>query len=304
MLLMNPQKNSTLALANPCEQIDTLAAQFPQWQPVVSSKEGAWSGITVEQFRITRYETPEHCYTNHAVFIQTGGAFTVARRVNGDLRQETYTRGDISILPLGCSCAGRAEVDEYTAIHLEPTLVERVACDVSSARIELNPRHKLRDPFIASIGGYLLAEAASRGAGGRLYAESLATALAVHLVRHYSANKPVIHESKGGLAPRRLRRAIGYINDHLDKDVSLAAVAEMTGLSPFHFARQFKRATGRTPHEYVVEQRIARAKRLLRTTTLPVAEIALRIGCANQQHFSTLFRRATGTTPTAYRAAR
>ncbi|MBA3716569.1 MAG: helix-turn-helix transcriptional regulator [Pyrinomonadaceae bacterium] len=57
-------------------------------------------------------------------------------------------------------------------------------------------------------------------------------------------------------------------------------------------------------HEYVVERRIARAKLLLRTTTLPVTEIALRIGCANQQHFSTLFRRATGTTPTAYRAAR
>jgi AraC family transcriptional regulator len=302
MSFVNLQKDNISPLAAHCVQVDTLA-QFSQWQPIVSSKERAWTGVTVEQFKLTRYETPEHCYNNHGVFIQTGGQITVTRRVNGGLRQETYRRGDISILPMGFSCAGRAEVDEYLAIHLEPTLVERIAPDVTAARVELTPQLKLRAPFIANIGAWLLDEAASSGASGRLYAESLATALAVHLVRHYSSANPVIREGKGGLAPRHLRRVIEYIHDQLDRDVSLAALAETTDLSLFHFARQFKQAMGCTAHEYVIEQRIIHAQALLRTTTLPIAEIALRIGCANQQHFSTLFRRRTGITPTAYRAA-
>jgi AraC family transcriptional regulator len=102
---------------------------------------------------------------------------------------------------------------------------------------------------------------------------------------------------------QKLQRALAFIDSHLDDDLTLPHLAEAVGVSPYHFAHAFRKAVGIAPHKYVIRRRVERAKALLDTTDLPIVEIALLVGCANQSHFSALFHRCTGLKPHSYRAA-
>jgi AraC family transcriptional regulator len=137
----------------------------------------------------------------------------------------------------------------------------------------------------------------------RLYAEILTNALAVHLLRRYTACKHTEHKLTGGLSPIKLRRTIAYIQTHLEQELSLTTLAALVHLSPDHFARLFKQATGKPPHQYVLECRIACAKRLLAETDMPLSAVGLQVGCTDQSYFTALFRKHVTMTPKAYRDA-
>ena len=107
----------------------------------------------------------------------------------------------------------------------------------------------------------------------------------------------------GSLPACRLRRVTEYIQQNLDKDLTLAELAAVVYMSPYHFARLFKYSTGVPPHRFVVRQRIARARGVLATRELSIARISRLVGFRTPSHFSTVFRRALGLTPGAYRAA-
>src|SRR5262249_31722031 len=136
---------------------------------------------------------------------------------------------------------------------------------------------------------------------GQLYAESLVNALSAHLLRHYSNVKDIFRTNTGGLSKRSLRRVIEYVESNLEHDLTLAEIAQEIDLSVHHFARAFKQTTGLTPHKFLIQRRIERAKALLANHELPLAEVSLRSGFKNQSHFTTLFRKITTTTPKAYR---
>ena len=111
----------------------------------------------------------------------------------------------------------------------------------------------------------------------------------------------------GGLASRsreRVQRALAYIDAHLGERLTLAEIANELKLSPYHFAHVFKRLIGIAPHQYVMQQRLERAKRLLAHTNLSIAAIAVELGYASQSHFSEAFHHATGVTPLTYRLSR
>jgi AraC family transcriptional regulator len=152
----------------------------------------------------------------------------------------------------------------------------------------------------------LLAELNTREEGtgalsGRLYAESLANVLAVHLLRHYTAFGSDGQRFSGGLSGQRLRLVTDFIGDNYGRDLSLTELAGVTGMSPFHFAREFKKSTGTTPHQYLIKFRVNRAKALLAESKLPLVEVGFRSGFSHQSHFTRLFHRVTGTTPHSYR---
>jgi AraC-like DNA-binding protein len=130
----------------------------------------------------------------------------------------------------------------------------------------------------------LVPQAASEidGGVGSLYAESLADALAVHFLRRYAACRPAMREGTGSLAPAALWRTLAYIQAHLEEPLPLAVLAAVVQLSPNHFARLFKQATGRTPHHYVLDCRIMRARQLLAETDLPLSAIGLQVGWTDQ----------------------
>jgi AraC-like DNA-binding protein len=167
--------------------------------------------------------------------------------------------------------------------------------------IEIVPSLQAHDPLLHHIT--LVLQTAIEGAdlAGQLYAESLADALAVHFLRRYGASRRSLQEVSGGLSPYKLQRTTVYIKDHLEQELSLATLATVGEASPAYFARLFKRATGLAPHQYVIARRLEQAKCLLAETDLPLSEVGLRVGCADQSHFIALFRAHVSLTPKAYR---
>jgi AraC family transcriptional regulator len=159
----------------------------------------------------------------------------------------------------------------------------------------------VHDPLIARLGDAVRAELHADAASASVYVESIAGVVAGRLARTAPGNA-VEPPPIGALDAERLRRTTDFVQAHLDRDLALADLAGAAGLSPFHFARSFKRATGQSPHQHLVRARIERAKELLSRTALPIVEVGFRVGYHSQSHFTAQFRRHAGTTPAAYRA--
>jgi len=139
-------------------------------------------------------------------------------------------------------------------------------------------------------------------AGSRLAAESLATVLAVQLLRQVLAPRQAARGRDGALPRDTLRAVVAYIEEYLDAGLTLAQLAAAAHLSAYHFARQFKAATGMPPHQYVIARRVARAQQLLHPDRdLALAEIAARVGFSDQSQFSQHFKRVVGVTPRQFR---
>jgi AraC family transcriptional regulator len=209
-----------------------------------------------------------------------------------DARQEFWQRWDTGL--------------SFFAFALNEALVEHVwqtAFDgVGDRAIETAMGQD--DPVIRQFVDLGRQELALGGAGGRLYVEGLASALAVHLLRRYRTTQRVPAVRKGGLAPWQLRRIVEHIHDHLDSDLGLIELATIAGLSSHHFGEAFKISMGISPHRYVIEQRVQRAAKLLNEGAGSVAEIAYAVGFSSQSHLTTNFHRIIGVTPGQFRRMR
>ena len=198
--------------------------------------------------------------------------------------------------------ANWSQESPFALLFLEPDRLIQVASEVVRAeRIELIPHHAMLDPFIYQIGRSLTAELAADRFGDRLFADSLTIALSIHLLRNYSNFQQPLQIASGGLSPRKLQQAIDYIDAHLTEDLTITAIAQNLELSQYYFSRLFKQSLGVSPYQYIIEQRIDRAKTLLKTTSLSIATISTQVGFASQNQFTVQFRKYVGTTPINYR---
>jgi AraC family transcriptional regulator len=136
---------------------------------------------------------------------------------------------------------------------------------------------------------------------GKLYAQTAAQMLAVHLLRHYTSSTDNEKASSQRLTRRQMKRVADFILAHLNNDLSLDLLAEQAGFSPYHFVRLFRQTTGESPHQFVMRQRVEQAQSLLKQTDVPLAQVALEVGFANQSHFTRVFKQQLGLTPRAYR---
>jgi AraC family transcriptional regulator len=281
-------------------------AEIDPASPLLLTRKAAWEGLRLEHYQFRSGELPEHCHSEHTVLISlTDGCQAEMQTGSGLKIVGTQTRGSICVLPAGLRHKARlGGPSEHLALYVDPSLINRAAGQAKlSSRYEIVERYSREDPIIASIGGALLGELDSEGLSGRLYAESLANVLAVHLLRHYTTEGEHVQSSPGGLSPQKLRRVTDFIADNFATDISLNELAQVAGMSSFHFAREFKKTTGTTPHQYLIKFRVDQAKILLADRDLPLVEIGLRVGFSHQSHFTRLFRRVTGTTPHLYRVA-
>jgi AraC family transcriptional regulator len=149
----------------------------------------------------------------------------------------------------------------------------------------------------------MVAEVKAGCPAGRLYGESLSLALAAHIVGRYSAAKAEGSPVKGGLSRRQLATVLQFIHENMKGDLSLADLAGAACLSASHFALSFKRSLGLSPHQYVIRERINRARQLLAEARLSITEVAHAVGFSNQSHFTETFRRVTGATPRQFQQA-
>jgi AraC family transcriptional regulator len=161
------------------------------------------------------------------------------------------------------------------------------------------------DARLGRLARDLAEELRGAEAGQELVVSALIEQALVHLLRRYANVRRAesLELSRAGLVDRRIRRAVELMHAHLGRDLPLGELARAAHLSPFHFARLFKKLTGATPHAYLASLRAARAQTLLAETDLSVTEIGARVGYASSSHFSKAFRQATGLTPRAYRKA-
>lgn len=272
---------------------------------VVRKRKAAWDGIRLEHCEVHPGELPRHRHREHVVLLSlTDGCKGELVTSSGIGVRGTQTRGNICVLPSGLEHQAALEGNsEHLALYLDPSLIAKAAADAQlSGGFEIAERYARRDKVINSVGIALLGELDSEGLSGRLYAESLANVLAVHLLRYYSVSTSQPAIVTGGLSATKLRHVTDFIGDNYSRDLKLAELAQVAGMSSFHFAREFKRTTGTTPHQYLIKFRVERAKALLAKNELPLTEVGLRSGFSHQSHFTRLFRRITGTTPHLYRS--
>jgi AraC family transcriptional regulator len=145
-------------------------------------------------------------------------------------------------------------------------------------------------------------ELTAGAAGGSLAAESLANVLAVFLIRHVSAPRRPARNRDGKLPQSKLRSVVAYVEDQLHASLTLEELAAVARLSPYHFARQFRSATGLPPYQFVIARRVERAKGLLQEGgDLSLAQVAARAGFSDQSQFSSHFKRLVGVTPSRFR---
>jgi AraC family transcriptional regulator len=268
-----------------------------------------WVGLEAARYRATpdsswEYNAP--ALTHHMLILYARPPEELDLCYEGVKRHVPPPAGAIMLLPAGTPGQVRSSGHkDQLHIFLEPGLVERVAAeafDLDPARLTVPPLDGLELPHLRAAMTAVGAELASGGPGGPLAAESLANLLAVHLIRHVSAPRR-LERGRDGVLPRgRLRAVEEYIEEHLDGCPTLAQLAAVVRLNPYHFARQFKAATGLPPHQYVILRRVERAKQLLQAgTDLSLAEVALRAGFSDQSQFSRHFKRLVGVTPGQFR---
>ncbi|HAJ60710.1 MAG TPA: AraC family transcriptional regulator [Cyanobacteria bacterium UBA8543] len=272
-------------------------------QPLSSSLKASWDGIAVEYSQMPA-GVSDVVITKKLVSVAFAPQEQTIWRVDGGSSQTTpLAPGSVFLY------SSREFIWSYwnqptECVHmaLDPNLINRVAVDCAlSSTIEIEYRVMFVDPTILHLAHLFKSEILSGGLAGKLYTESLANVLAIHLLRNYSGSvvKPTLQDE--ALNVLKLNQLKEFIEEHLDEDLTIADMAAVVHMSPFHFARAFKTATTQPPHRYVTLRRMERAKMLLAVTRLPVAEVAYRVGFSNQSHFSAQFRKATGTTPKGYR---
>ena len=168
----------------------------------------------------------------------------------------------------------------------------------------LEPAHLARDPLIEELGRALYWEYREHESHGlsKHFADAVVTVLTTHLLRSYNASAEARSDVAGGLGPAASRRVRKYIEESIEGDLSIEALARVSGLSPHYFAEGFRRTTGFTPHQYVSHRRVDRARQLLTQADLPLTEVANRCGFKSQSQFTTVFHRFTGVTPGKFRA--
>lgn len=267
-----------------------------------------WTGIHVEHVPLMNggeLVVPPLSH-HHVVLMGRGFPGRVSQRCEDVKYEGDSLPGGVGVIPAGAARYCRFEKSgSWTFAQIDPGLVVRVAaesCGIDFAR--LVPRPLFHDPWqpVASAMAALRDEIQSGGAGGRLLGDALANIIAVHLIRRSASSKAAREAERGAegrLSASALRSVVEYIMDDLGGDLALADLAAAAGLSAYHFARRFRATTGQTPHQYVIERRVERAKELL-AGGMPPAQVAEAVGFADQSHLIRHFRRIVGVTPSKF----
>lgn len=230
-------------------------------------------------------------------FVALPGSEVVLRGV-GDRRTVVTRRGTHCLMLPGTRVEGRwrSPTDYLVARFDLAALADLLGQgDVSDL---LRANGCAEDAAVLAIGSLIASELDTGAPRGRLYIESLATALVLALFPH--TNEPLAR----GRLDRRVQRALDQLHASLTDDLSIDDLAAEACLSRFHFTRLFTRELGRSPYRYLLDRRLEMARSLLTRTALPVADVARRSGFKSVAHFTRMFARETGVTPTEYRRGR
>lgn len=266
----------------------------------------AWQGLRVEVNAMSLH-SPAHselCVPAHALLgtIEGGAPAVVVQADGAPAWRGPKLPGAAGFFPAGRRMASlwpRAELT-YLILLIEPRATDDLL-GRNTGTAAWRTRAEAGDPFL-SAAVIRLAQALSRSEAdplAPLLAETLVTALHLHVAGRFSDLR-----GPGGGAGDRLEQVLDLILDELPRTVPLSRMVAVSGLPRGRFLAAFRQRTGVSPHQFILHERLARARMLLETTRRPVGEVAEVVGCANAGHLTQLFRRHLNTTPRAWRHER
>lgn len=225
-------------------------------------------------------------------------------QIDGQTQAASPAPNQFFLLPAGTPAEFRwAGKDEAVLVSIRPEAlhqtVARMEC-LAPHKLELKPLPIAQDEHITHLIYCLLHEIRTEGLGSHLCSESLMMSLNVHLLRQYCAEPVQLHCYQKGLSRDRLSRALEVIHTSLDQALSLEMIANELGLDMHYFSRLFRDSMGITPYQYVLRQRVEKAKKLLRNRELSITEIAQECGFTNASQLAYHFRKFVGISPKTY----
>lgn len=272
--------------------------------PILSSGPLGWNGLIAERFRHAPAEHHFPALPENTASLYLGQPVRSVRWSGDRIHEGPTSEGDVTVKAAGQPIGWHFDKDvDLLSVRFAPAFLGRVAEEngLNADAIELRPSFDGQDDAVKHIGLAMLAEMEAGGPGGRVYGDSLATALATHLLRSHGASPQATPDRRGGLPRSALRRVTDFVNDNLSADIGLAEMAGVANLSRYHFSRQFKRSTGLSPHQYVIRRRVQRARELLSKTDLSVGDVASAVGFTHQSHLAHHVRRHLGVAPSSLR---
>lgn len=266
-----------------------------------------WKGIWLDEYGT--------CHVNdhplmpprdhHVALVTTANSPHMRQERLGTVFKSPVNPGTTILIPAGYESTFSGIIPAHLRIGLAPELLLELADEFRRAgtRIiaDVSNHFTLRDETLHHAASILSLELSrSPHPVQDILVETIANALTLHLLRHYSSATEILDRRSGDASQSAIRRALDYIEDSYDLRISLAELASTAGLSRFHFSRLFKQQIGISPAHYLEKARIEKAKRLLRSREFSVADVAQQVGFADQSHFTRRFKRHVGLTPAAY----
>ncbi|MGL5819300.1 MAG: helix-turn-helix domain-containing protein [Phycicoccus sp.] len=266
--------------------------------------EGARRGVQALRLRAEPGEHPVPPMPYHLVGVHVGAPVLVHQRRARRSFRRRFVAGDTLVVPAGEDnwCAHSEPTDDlYLAVP--PQQVTAIGAAVGGSA-ELVRGYGAPDPVVDHLVRGVAGELTTPGLGGELYLDALLDQLLVHLVRRYTPGASRHEPVSDDLAGSGLTSAIEYIHDNLASPMSLSDLADVAGVDTYRLSRQFKRRTGTSPHQYLLRARVDAARQLVTGSSLPLADIAVRVGFYDQSHLNRHLRRILGVTSAELRAGK
>jgi AraC family transcriptional regulator len=257
--------------------------------------------MRVEIFQPESVTEPRHWVRHDQAFAMMLGRGSIEwGSKRSPLEKFDYAAGDLAL----CD----RHIGEWVGLMATPHLQLGIsdaplmaASDGAYGEVELHPRRKFVDARLGALVAAAHAEMVVGFSSGRLFLDSIEQAMAIALVNGHAVRHRPAQMYRGGLGSARLRRIKELVHAKIEDDLGLDDMAQSVGLSTAHFARMFRKSTGETPHQFVLRQRIERAKEMLRAPNARVLDVAVACGFKTQQHFAQVFRDVCRVSPTEYR---
>ena len=282
--------------------------QYTHVLPIQARVSAAWSAFAAHVVDVHEDFSETMTFADHVLSLRLSGASRLRQIIGRHSLSGRSGPGSMNVIPAHLTSRWEASAmpqGSRTITFFVPEaflsrVVEQYGLD--SRKIEIIPQFLAHDPVMESVLTRLAIEAQTGSPSGPLYAESACEFLAHHLIHAYSSRSMPLPRWIGGLSGRHLQAVLDYIEERLAESLTYRQLAQLAGVSPRHFERAFRQAVGVPVHAYVIERRVAVARRLLLDDpTLSVESIAAQVGFTHSSHLALAFRRHTGHSPLAYR---
>jgi len=274
--------------------------KIPELSCLMSSADSSWSGLLVERQKYDAGRVSEPvCVYNPRLLVVKRGEITCSWRELGRHHVDRRVPGTVIFINRGFQLDD-VEFDaswENLAIELEESKRDKWTRGEEFPTTALLSHVITDDARVAALAQCMYEEILGGCSSGKLYGESLSLALMSYAWQRYASSRPPVRSMQSGLSTPKLRRLLDYILTNLESDLALHDLADLVDLSPRHLCRSFKQATGTSPYQYILKERIERSKALLRVGNTSVAQVALSVGFSSQSHFAVAFRKHTSTSP-------